>query len=70
MHIRGQSDKYLASWPDGASITREIYYCVVHSLRWLMSKFQIGLIVLFLPRVDAGMVADLKKKWEKTNIGW
>jgi len=27
-HLRGQSDKYLASSPDGVTIAREIYYRV------------------------------------------
>jgi len=39
-NIRGQSDKYLASPPDGVTIAREIYYRVVHSRRRLLSKFQ------------------------------
>jgi len=38
--IRGQSDKYLASPPDGVTIAREIYFRVVHSRRRLLSKFQ------------------------------
>jgi len=37
---RGQSHKYLASPPDGVTITKEIYYRVVHSCRRLLSKFQ------------------------------
>ena len=39
-NVRGQSDKYLASPPERASIAREIYYYVVHSSRRLLSKFQ------------------------------
>ena len=39
-HIRGQSDKYLASPPEGATIARETYYRVVHSRSRLLSKFQ------------------------------
>jgi len=35
-----QSDKYLASPPDGVTFAREIYYRVVHSRRRLLSKFQ------------------------------
>jgi len=38
--IRGQSDNYLASPPDGVTIAREIYYRVVFSRRRLLSKFQ------------------------------
>jgi len=38
--LRGQSDKYLDSPPDGVTIAREIYYRVVHSRRRLLSKFQ------------------------------
>ena len=38
-YIQGWSDKYLASRHDGAIIAREIYYRVVLSLRWLLSKF-------------------------------
>ena len=38
--IRGRSDMYLASPPDGVSIARDIYYRVVHSHRRLLSKFQ------------------------------
>ena len=38
--LRGQSDKYLASPPDGATIAREIYYRIVHCRRRLLSKFQ------------------------------
>jgi len=33
MDIQGQSDKYLASPPDGVANAREIYYRVVHSCR-------------------------------------
>jgi len=36
--IRGQSDKYLASPPDGVTIAREIYYRVVHSRRRLVQS--------------------------------
>ena len=52
MYLRGQSDKYLASWPDGASIAREKYYHVVHSLRRLLSK---------LAPCDFFMFPNLKK---------
>ena len=38
--LRGRSDKYLVSPPEGATIAREIYYRVVHSRRRLLSKFQ------------------------------
>ena len=38
--VRGRSDKYLSSPPEGAIIAREIYYRVVHSRRRLLSKFQ------------------------------
>jgi len=38
--LRGQSDKYLASPPDGVTIARKIYYRVVHSRRRLLPKFQ------------------------------
>jgi len=38
--VRGQSDKYLASPPDGVTIAREIFYRIVHSRRRLLSKFQ------------------------------
>ena len=38
--VRGRSDKYLTSPPEGATISREIHYRVVHSRRRLQSKFQ------------------------------
>ena len=38
-HLRGRSDKYLASPPEGATIARQIYYRVVH-FRRLLSKFR------------------------------
>ena len=57
-----QSDKYLASPPYGASITRDIYYRLVHSLRWLLSKFQPNQTRSFVfPCVEAGVVADFRK---------
>jgi len=34
--IRGQSDKYLASPPNGVTVAREIYCRVVHSRRRLL----------------------------------
>ena len=39
-HIRGRSDKYIASPHEGATIAREIYSRVVHSRRRLLSTFQ------------------------------
>ena len=55
-------DKYLASPPDGTNIAREIYYRVVYSLRRLLQHFsRNGLVVLFWPRVEAGVVVDLRE---------
>ena len=42
MQIRGRSDKYFTSPPEGATIARKIYYCVVYSRRRLMSNFQLN----------------------------
>jgi len=50
--IRGQSDKYLASPPDGVTIAREIYYRVVHFRRRQ---------VLFSVRVESDVSADFRK---------
>ena len=38
--LRGRSDKYLASPPEGVTIAREMYHRVVHCRRRLLSKFQ------------------------------
>ena len=35
-HVRGRSDKYLASPPEGATIVREIYHRIVYSRRLLL----------------------------------
>ena len=47
-HLRGRSDKYLASPPKGANIAREIYYRVVHSRRYFSSKFQLNRTRIFV----------------------
>lgn len=52
--IRRRSDKHIASPPDRTTISREIYYWVLHSRRWLLSKFQSnGLVILFRTRTEA-----------------
>lgn len=52
--IRRRSDKHIASPPDRTTISREIYYYVLHSRRWLLSKFQSnGLVILFRTRTEA-----------------
>ena len=38
--LRGRSDKYLASEPEGGTISRKRYYRVVRFRRQLLSKFQ------------------------------
>jgi len=38
LRVRGQSDKYSASLPDGVTIAREIYYRVLHSRSRLLTK--------------------------------
>lgn len=40
LHVRGWFDNIFVSRPDIATITREIYFFVVHSLTWLPAKFQ------------------------------
>jgi len=55
-HVRRQSDKYLASTPDGVTIAREIYYRVVCSVDGFCRNFsRIGL------RVESDLSADFRK---------
>jgi len=78
LYLRGQSDKYLASPPDGVTIAREIYYRVVHSrvqyilLAQLPSTFEIS------AESDSKFCFDcvwnrtcprILEKWRKSNIG-
>ena len=60
-YIRGWFDKYLASPPDGASIAREIYYRIVHSHRWLWSKFQPNRTRSFVLTACGSVSADFRK---------
>ncbi len=46
--VRGWSDKYLASPPDGVTIARRVYCCVEPSCRRLTSKFQSNQICGFV----------------------
>ncbi len=46
--IRGWSDKYLASPPDGVTIAKRVYYSVEPSCRRLISKFQSNRICGFV----------------------
>lgn len=48
-HIQGRSEKYLASPPDGATLAREIDYCILHSCRMLLSiQYQSAIQLVFL----------------------
>jgi len=66
--LRGQSDKYLASPPDGVTIAREIYYRVVHSRRWLLSKFHPNRTRSFV-LTACGTCPRILEKWRKSNFG-
>ena len=64
--MRGQSDKYLASSPEGATIARQIYCHVVHSRRWLLSKFLSNRIRSFvLTACGNGRVRGIYKNEEE-----
>ena len=68
--IRGRSDKYLTSPPEGAAIVREIYYRVVHSRRRLLSKFHSNRTCSFvLTARENGGVREFYKKWKRSIIG-
>jgi len=64
--LQGQSDKYIASPPDGVTIAREMYYRVVHSRRRLLSKFQPNRIRSFvLTACGMGRVRGFLKNGER-----
>ena len=70
MNIRGRSDKYLASRSNGASIAREIYYRVVHSLTRLLSKYQPNRTRGFVfTACGNGRGGGFLEKRKKSNIG-
>ena len=64
--IRGWSDKYLTSPPEGATIAKEIYYRVVHSRKRLLSKCQSNRTCSFiLTAYGNGPVRDFTKMEKK-----
>jgi len=60
--LRGQSNKYLASPPDGVTIAREMYYRVVILVDGYWGNFsQIELVVLIWLRVESDVSAEFRK---------
>ena len=70
-NLRGRSDKYLVSPPEGATITRDIYYCVVNSREGLLSKFQSNRTRSFvLTACGNGRVCEFYKNGKRaTSVG-